>query len=51
MVARVIDRILGMNDLYDAVMDRAERKRKAARIERLINRLRKADGLRCCARS
>jgi hypothetical protein len=41
MAAGVIDRLWDMNELYDAVMDRAERKRKAARIERLIARLRK----------
>ncbi len=41
MAAGVIDRLWDMNDLYDAVMDRAERKRRAARIERLIARLRK----------
>jgi IS1 family transposase len=41
MAAGVIDRLWDMNDLYDAVMDRAERKRKAARIERLIARLRR----------
>jgi len=40
MAAGVIDKLWDMNDLYDAVMDRAERKRKAARIERLISRLR-----------
>jgi IS1 family transposase len=41
MAAGVIDRLWDMNDLYDAVMDHAERKRKAARIERLIARLRR----------
>jgi hypothetical protein len=30
-----------MNDLYDAVMDVAERKRKDARIAKLIDRLRR----------
>jgi len=39
--ARVIDRLWDMDDLHDAVMDRAERKRKAARIEKLSERLRK----------
>jgi hypothetical protein len=39
MAAGVIDKLWDMNDLYDALMDRAERKRKAARIERLIARL------------
>jgi hypothetical protein len=37
----VIDKPWDVNDLYDAVMDQAERKRTAARIERLITRLRK----------
>jgi hypothetical protein len=41
MAAGVIDRLWDMNDLYDAVLDRAARKRKAARIERLIERLRR----------
>ena len=39
MAAGVIDKLWDMNDLYDAVLDRAERKRKAARINRLIERL------------
>jgi hypothetical protein len=41
MAAGVIDRLWDMNDLYDAVMDHAERKRKAAQIEKLIERLRR----------
>ena len=40
MAAGVIDKLWDMNDLYEAVMDRAERKRKAARLEKLIARLR-----------
>jgi hypothetical protein len=39
MAAGVIDKLWDMKDLYDAVTDRAERKRKAARIEKLIQRL------------
>jgi len=36
----VIDKLWDTNDLYDAVMDHAERKRTAARIEKLLNKLR-----------
>lgn len=41
LAAGVVDKLWDMNDLYDAVMDRAERKRRAARPEKLIACLRK----------
>ena len=40
MAAAVIDRLWEMSDLYKAVADHAERKRKAARIEKLLRKLR-----------
>jgi hypothetical protein len=40
MAAGVIDQLWDMNDLYGAVMNQAERKRKAARIEKLLKKLR-----------
>jgi len=41
MAAGVIDRLWSMDDLFNAVTEHADRKRKAARLERLIARLRK----------
>ena len=40
MAAFVTDRLWSMDDLYDAVMDHSERKRKDAKLAKLIDRLR-----------
>ncbi|MEX2286866.1 MAG: hypothetical protein WD648_07240 [Planctomycetaceae bacterium] len=40
MAAGVVDKLWSMDDLYNAVMEQAERKRKSARIDRLIAKLR-----------
>jgi hypothetical protein len=39
MAAGVIDTLWSVDDLYDADMDRAERKRKNANLRKLLNRL------------
>lgn len=44
MAAGVIDTLWSVNDLYDAVIASADRKRKAARLEKLIDRLRRREG-------
>ena len=41
--AGAIDTLWDMNDLKNGAMDRAERKRKAARIERMVARLRREE--------
>jgi hypothetical protein len=40
MAAGIIDKLWSTDDLYDAVAETVERKRKAARLEKLITRLR-----------
>ncbi len=39
-MAGVIDRLWSMDELFDAVADRVERKRKAAQIDKLLKKLR-----------
>jgi hypothetical protein len=41
IAAFVTDRLWSMDDLFDAVMSHAERKRKDTRLEKLIERLRR----------
>jgi hypothetical protein len=43
MAAGVIDRLWDMNDLYDVVMKQEARKKHAARVQRLIDRLNRRD--------
>jgi IS1 family transposase len=43
MAAGVIDQLWSMGDLFDAVNDHAERRRKDARLEKLIERLKSQD--------